>query len=148
MKKINQNIGVLRRTKHCLHLNTRCVLYTSLIFPLFEYADTIWGDKNNTVQMSAILCNILQTLENKAAKFILNEHSRYSATIALQRLKWTTLKTRRHNHRCIFFYKCVNGLTDFHFDLTKNVSTHNYNTRRSNDPHLPRVKQREAEINL
>ena len=81
----------------------------------------------------------LQTLENEAAKLILDENPRYSSTAALNRLKWTTLKTRRHNHRCIFIYKCVNGLVDFDFDLTKNVSIHNRNTRRSNDLHLPRV---------
>ena len=49
------------------------------------------------------------------------------------------IKTRRHNHRCIFIYKCINGLIDFGFDLTKNVSIHDHNTRRSNDLHLPRV---------
>ena len=80
----------------------------------------------------------LQTLENEAAKLILDENPRYSSTAALNRLKWTTLKTRRHNHGCIFIYKCVNGLVDFDFDLTKNVSIHNHNTR-SNDLHLPRV---------
>ena len=36
-------------------------------------------------------------------------------------------------------YKCVNGLVDFDFDVTKNVSIHNHNTGRSNDLHLPRV---------
>ena len=87
----------------------------------------------------------LQTLENEAAKLILDENPRYSSTAALNRLKWTTLKTRRHNHRCIFIYKCVNGLVDFDFDLTKNVSIHhntkrsNHNTKRSNDVHLTRV---------
>ena len=134
IKKINQRIGVSRRIKHCLDLGTRCVLYTALILPLFDYADTIWGDKNNTVLMDS-----LQSLENKAAKLILDEQPRYSSTTALQRLKWSTLKTRRHNHRCIFIYKCINGLIDFGFDLTKNVSIHDHNTRRSNDLHLPRV---------
>ena len=131
---VNQRIGALRRIRDCLDLGTRCVLYTSLILPLFDYADTIWSDKNNTALMK-----YLQTLENKAANLILDEHPRYSSTTALKRLKWTTLKTRRHNHRCIFIYKCVNGLVDFDFDLTKNVSIHNHNTRRSNDLHLPRV---------
>ena len=134
INKINQRLGVLRRIKNCLDLDTRCVLYTSLILPLFDYADTIWGDKNNIVLMDS-----LQTLENKAAKLILDEHPRYSATIALQRLKWTTLNTRRHNHRCIFIYKCVNGLINFDFDLIKNINIHNHNTRRSNDLHLPKV---------
>ena len=76
----------------------------------------------------------LQTLENKAAKLILDEHP----TTVLQRLKWAILKTRRHNNRCIFIYKCVNGLI-LDFDRTKNVSTHNQTTRRSNDLHVPRV---------
>ena len=31
--KINQRLGILRRIKHCLDLNTRCVIYTSLILP-------------------------------------------------------------------------------------------------------------------
>ena len=83
INKINQRLGVLRRIKNCLDFDTRCVLYTSLILPLFDYADTIWGDKNNIVLMDS-----LQTLENKAAKLILDEHPGYSATIALQRLKY------------------------------------------------------------
>ena len=76
---VNQKIGVLRRIRDCLDLGARCVLYTSLILPLFDYADTIWGDKNNTVLME-----YLQTLENKAAKLILDEHPRYSTTTALK----------------------------------------------------------------
>ena len=100
--KINQRLGVLRRIKEFLDFDKRCILYTSLVLPLFDYADTIWGNKNNSVLMSS-----LQTFENKAAKIILNEHPRYSATEALQRLKWTSLETRRRNHRCTLIYKCV-----------------------------------------
>jgi hypothetical protein len=81
----------------------------------------------------------LQTLDNKSAKLILDEHPRYSATEALQRLKWTTLKIRRHNHRCIFFYKCLNDLIDFKFELTKSEDIHSYYTRRKNNLHLPKA---------
>ncbi len=91
--KIHQRLAVLRRIKEYLDLNTRRVLYTSLVLPLFDYGDVIWGDKNN-----AVLMNSLQVLENKAAKLILDKHSRYSSTEALQELKWSTLATRRHNH--------------------------------------------------
>ena len=65
--KINQRLGVLRRVKEFLDLDTRCVLYTSLVLPLFDYGDTIWGDKNNS-----ILMNSLQVLESKAAKIMTN----------------------------------------------------------------------------
>ena len=79
ISKINQRLGVLRRIKDFLDLDTRYILYMSLILPLFDYADTIWGDKNNSVLMDS-----LQTLENKAAKLILDEHPLYSATEALR----------------------------------------------------------------
>ena len=133
--KINQRLGVLRRVKEFLDLNTRCVLHTSLVLPLFDYGDTIWGDKNNS-----ILMNSLQVLENKAAKIILNQQQRYSSTKALEELKWTTLATRRHNHRCTFIYKCMNGLIDFDFELAKNEDVHGHNTRQRRDLHLPRAK--------
>ncbi len=76
-----------------LDLNTRRVLYTSLILPLFDCGDVIWGEKNN-----AVLMNSLQVLENKANKLILDKHPRYSSTEALRELKCSTLATRRHNH--------------------------------------------------
>jgi hypothetical protein len=43
--KINQRIGLLRRVKVFIPLKARLTIYNSLIFPLFDYADIIWGDK-------------------------------------------------------------------------------------------------------
>ena len=84
MTKINQRLGLLRRVKSYLPLEARCILYTSLILPLLDYADIIWGDKNNSVLM-----NSLQILENKAAKLILDAPPLSSATDALKLLNWT-----------------------------------------------------------
>ena len=119
--KINQRLGVLRRVKEFPDLDTRSLLYTSLVLPLFDYGKTIWGDKNNSNLM-----NSLQVLENKAAKIILDQHPRSSSTKALEELKWTMLTRRRHNHRCIFIYKCMNGLIDFDFKLAKNEDIHEH----------------------
>ena len=47
--KINQRLGVLLSVKEFLDLGTRSVLYTSLILPLFDYGDIIWGEKNNSI---------------------------------------------------------------------------------------------------
>ena len=91
--KINQRLGLLRRVKSYLPLEARCTLYTSLILPLLDYADIIWGDKNN-----AVLMNSLQILENKAAKLILDAPPLSSATDALKLLNWTPLGIRRHKH--------------------------------------------------
>ena len=46
---------------------------------------------------------------------------------------------RRHKHRCIFIFKCINGLIDFDFKLTTNNNIHSHNTRTSKNLHLPKV---------
>ena len=79
MSKTNQRLGLVRRIKHLLPLHARLTLYRSLILPLFDYGDIIWGDKNN-----ASLMNDLQTQQNKAAKIILDKAKYSSATNALE----------------------------------------------------------------
>ena len=68
---VNQRTRVLRRIRDCLDLGTHCVLCTALILSLFDYADTIWGDKIK----QPVLMESLQTLENNAPKLILDEHT-------------------------------------------------------------------------
>ena len=45
MSKPNQRLGLVRRIKHLLPLHARLTLYHSLILPLFDYSDIIWGTK-------------------------------------------------------------------------------------------------------
>ena len=45
--KVNQRIGLLNRIKHLSPLDARVALYHALIRPLFDFADTIWGDRDN-----------------------------------------------------------------------------------------------------
>ena len=42
--KINQRLGILRRIKHLLPTHAHITFYDSLISPLFDYADFVWGD--------------------------------------------------------------------------------------------------------
>ncbi len=134
ISKINQRLGLLRRVKDFLPLDARQTFYTATILPLFDYADIMWGDKNNSGLM-----NSLQTLENKAAKLILDLPPLSSATEALATLHWSTLSSRRYKHRCVFIYKCTNGLIDFDFNLRTNNSIHSYNTRSCENLHLPKA---------
>ena len=83
--------------------------------------------------------NFLQILENKAAKLILDAPPLSSATEALKLLNWTPLGMRRHKHRCIFIFKCINALIDFDFKLTTNNNIHSHNTRTSKNLHLPKA---------
>ena len=105
--KINQRIGLIRRIRNVLPLQTRVTLYNTLILPLFDYGDVIWGDKNKDTIMSE-----LQILQNKVAKVLLGHPPRSSSTEALRSLNLKSLSARRFFHRCIVIHKCLIGETD------------------------------------
>ena len=56
-----------RRIKYYLPYNARLLFYNSLVLPILDYADLVWGDKDN-----ASLMKELKILQNKAAKLILD----------------------------------------------------------------------------
>ena len=133
--KINQRLGLLKRIKHLLPRSARLLYYNSLILPLFDYGDIIWGDKNNFMIMES-----LQVLPNKAAKIILDRPIHSSLSDALEELNWIKLDKRRHYHRCLYIYKSVNNLLTTHVTLTNLFDVHDYNTRNSQNFRLPAVK--------
>ena len=74
-----------------------------------------FGKQNNVTLM-----NDLQGQQSKAAKSILNKSITLSSSDASDSLKWKTLNNRRHAHRCIFIFKCLNNLNsliNFDFEL-------------------------------
>jgi hypothetical protein len=104
-KKINQRIGLIRRIKFLLPIQARLTLYNSLVLPLLDYSDIVWGDKNNSTLM-----NHLPVLQHNAARLILDLPRHSSATEALEILEWKPLYIRRKYHRCISVFKCLNHL--------------------------------------
>ena len=99
--KVNKNLGLLRRSKYYLPYNARLLFYNSLVLPICDYADLVWGDKDNVSLMKE-----LQILQNKAAKLILDRSLHSSSTDALTVLRWLNLEERRKCHRCRYAYKC------------------------------------------
>jgi hypothetical protein len=104
--KVNQRLGIIRRVKHLLTVDFRRTLVNSLVMPIFDYADFVWGDKNNSVLMNHARMH-LQVLHNKAAKIILDAHPLSSASESLRSLNWQPLTTRRHFHRCLIMHMQV-----------------------------------------
>ena len=129
---MNQKIGLLKRVKPLLPLDAQITLYNTLISPLFDYADVIWGDKDNTTLMG--------DLQNKAAKVILDLPGYASSIDALKSLGWPTLSQRRLVNRYMITFKYIHGLVDYNFNILKNSDIHSYNTWRKNDFRLPRVR--------
>jgi len=134
--KINQRLGLLKRIKHLLPFGLRILFDKCLVMPLFEYADLVWGDKNNVTLMFS-----LQVLQNKAAKIILDQPLYSSASHALATLKWIPSEKRRFQRRCVHVYKCLNGLINQELTLVTQQHQHNYNTRNKVNLRLPCVKR-------
>ena len=135
IKKVNQRLGVICRVKHLIPLSAKLMLYHSLVLPLFDYGDIIWGDKNNSTLM-----NHLQILQNKSAKIMLDLPPRSSATEALNCLNMKRLFERRFFHRCSVAYKGINKQIDYDFNFISNAMLHAHDTRTKNNLHLPRVR--------
>ena len=132
VKKVNQRLGLLKRVKHLLPFKSRLLYYNSIVMPLFDYADLVWGDKHNLTLMSS-----LQTLQNKAAKLILDRPLYSSASDALTTLNWVSLEKRRYQRRCVYVYKCLNGLVNHDMDLLRHEDQHTYNTRNKDKLRIP-----------
>ena len=58
------------------------------------------------------------------------------------------MQTRRHNHRCIFIYKCLNDLIDFKFEFSKNEDIHSYYTKKRPPPPKDKHKQGKTKSKL
>ena len=111
------------------------LFYNSLVLPILDYADLVWGDKDN-----ASLMKELQILQNKAAKLIL-DRSLYSSSLdALTDLRWLNLEERRKCHRCIYAYKCINGQLNHSMDIVRKSDMHSYNTRNKDTIRLPKIQ--------
>ena len=86
----------------------------------------------------------LQTLQNRAAKVILDKPKYSSAIEALGLLDLKPLFKCRRSHRLIGMYKYVNNETNFNFNFnfnfSQNNSIHNYNTRLKNNIYLSKVR--------
>ena len=79
-----------------MSLDALVALYNALIRLLFDFADTIWEDRDNIT-----LVHDLKVLQNKAAKVILDLPNYASPTDALKTLGWPTLSQERLVHRYI-----------------------------------------------
>ena len=62
--KSNKRLGLLSRIRSCLTIDASKCIFSSLVKPLLDYADTTWGSLN------AGCSEKLQRLQNKGARII------------------------------------------------------------------------------
>ena len=114
-----------------LPLQARANLYNLISF-LFDLANVIWGDKDNSIPMDD-----LQIMQSKAKKIVLDLPC-YASSI--DALGWPILSQCRLVNRYITTFKYIDGLVDHDFNVLKNSDIHGYITRSNNDFRLPLVR--------
>ena len=76
--------------------------------PLFDFANTSWGDRSNVTLMKKV-----QVLQNLAPKIVHDLPKHLSTAEAFDQFGWDNLTKRRRLHRLILFFKALYGLTDW-----------------------------------
>lgn len=106
--KSSKKLGLLKRRLRCANLKTKLHAYQALIRPSLEYASTIWHPH------TAMLSDMLESVQNKAARFITSCHSRHQSVTCLKRsLNLPLLATRRKLSRLCFFHSLYHSDSSF-----------------------------------
>ena len=130
-----KRIGLIKRISHLIPRAQRLTLVNTMIIPLFDYGDTVWGDRNNQCLMKT-----LHVLHNKCAKIVLNMKPYDSSTKALDSLHWKSLDLRRKFHRRATIYKSKKNYISYTFNNKTGKDLHNIETRNNEQYHLPKVR--------
>ena len=120
----------LARTTSVLPLKSKRQLYDALVTPHFSYCDTVWGGLSKRATAD------LQKAGNFAAKSMLGQRKRASATEALNKLNMMPLEEKRRVHMGVFVHKLKHNIGP-----TKLVERYN-NMVNSGHKHHTRFKAR------
>ena len=142
-KKVAKRIGLLKRISHLIPRAQRLTLVNTMIIPMFDYRDTVWGDRKNQCLMKT-----LQVLHNKCAKLIFYMKLYDSSTKALDSLHWKSLDFRRKFHRCATIYKSKKNDISYIFNNKTVKDLHNIQTRNNEQYHLPKVRTNWGEASV
>ncbi len=99
--KISQRLGVLRRVRRHLTVDTTKMLYNSLLLPLFDYSDVVICNLNKTNLRR------LQKLQNGGAHIILKADIRTHINDMISDLKWLTIEQRHKLHTSVMIHKVM-----------------------------------------
>ena len=137
ISKAGKRVGMVLRLRDNLTLHSANVVYTTLIRPVLDYCDTVWGccGEGNA--------QALQALQNRAARIIARTDR---SSPAMDILKRPSLADRRRNNIFKLLKKCIKGRCPQYFKnyFKCNGSVHQRATRQKNQLHLPAVRTQTA----
>ena len=126
--KIIKVIGVMRRIKRYVPLDTLKTIYNSLIQPHLYYCILCWGFSNTRIQK----------LQKRAIRLICGSKYNAHTDPLFKRLNILKIQDIFTLQCTKFFYRFSNDKLPTYFDefFSRNNSIHDHNTRSSNDLHL------------
>ena len=123
--KTNRALGALKRAAPFLLIDTRALMFNTMVLPNLDYCCTIWGTTSDT--------NIgkLQKIQNRGMRIILQCHLRTHIVDMLTNLKWLSIKQGIMFLTAVLVFKIMHSKTpNYMSHLLVPVSHHN-GTRRS-----------------
>lgn len=134
-KKIASKTNLLYRVSRRLTLNTKKMIYNSMILPHFDFCSTLYMG-HTQAQLKQ-----LQKLQNRCLRIILNCEFRTETKFMLDTLNMMSIKQRWLYNALMFVFKMKNSLAPKYLTekLQYNNQTHNINTRNRNELRLPNV---------
>ncbi len=116
-------LRAFRRGTNHMDIDSKKMLYNAAIASRLNYADVVWSQCN--IQMS----NKLQTIQNIAARHILNRDPLSSAKPLLKNLNWLPLALKRKVHTAVAIFKMMNNLAPLVLTSRLKNLNHNITTR-------------------
>jgi hypothetical protein len=98
-KSISNKIKFMSRLRHFIPEKTLNLIFKSLVFPIFDYCDIVWGFTYN------IHIDKLVKLQKYAARVITFSNWRESSAPLLNRLKWSPFTDRLKYHTVKHIFK-------------------------------------------
>ena len=135
-RKISRGIGIILKARKFLPKSYLLSLYSSFIYPYYDYCIEVWGKASNIVLSKLI------KLQKKAIRIISFKPSRDPTEPLFNSLEILPLNKIYLYKVGIYMFKLNNNLLpEICIDMfTKNSNIHNYSTRTRNCFHIPKIK--------
>ena len=102
--KANRALGLIKYSKKYLPSDVLKKMYRGIVEPQLSYCCSVWGCCSNSK------INILQKIQNKAARIVTNSPYDASAAPLIQNLSWPTISDLTRKETATLVYKSLNSL--------------------------------------
>ena len=101
--RVSRAIGMIRRAKPYVKIDTLKLMYQSLVLPYFDYCSLVWANCSQTLK------NKVQRLQNRAARVITGDSCDIRSKDILNKLGWKNLEERRISQTEAYVTKALQG---------------------------------------